>query len=123
MTTHYEAPHISDLVAENVRVLMARTRTKQNTLANALGMTQGAVSKKLNGDRPFTLDEIELVAAHFEVPITDLFEQQGFRVPAATGQTQQRNRTRSTATRGTSSVQSITGEYGDTRQRYLRAVA
>lgn len=74
MTTHYEPPHISDLVSENVRALMARTRTKQQALADALGMTQGAVSKKLNGDRPFSLDEIEMVAAHFGVPITALFE-------------------------------------------------
>lgn len=74
MTTHYEAPHISDLVSENVRALMARTRTKQQALAVALGMTQGAVSKKVNGDRPFTLDELELVADYFGVPVQSLFD-------------------------------------------------
>src|SRR5574343_526089 len=58
MPTH-EPPHTSELVAENVRALMARTKAKQADLANALGMTQGAVSKKVNGDRPFTLDEID----------------------------------------------------------------
>jgi len=75
MTTHYKPRHISDLVSENVRALMARTKTKQQSLADALGMTQGAVSKKMNGDRPFTLDELELVASHFGVPITVLFEE------------------------------------------------
>lgn len=74
MTTHYEPTHVSDLVAENVRALMARTRTKQQALAVALGMTQGAVSKKVNGDRPFTLDEVEAVAEHFGVPVTTFFE-------------------------------------------------
>lgn len=75
MTTHTEPLHVSDLVAENVRALMARTRTKQRALADALGMTQGAISKKLNGDRPFTLDEIEVIAQHFGVPLASLFEQ------------------------------------------------
>jgi transcriptional regulator with XRE-family HTH domain len=74
MTTHYEPPHVSDLVSENVRALMARTRTRQQALALVLGMTQGAVSKKVNGDRPFTLDEVEIVARHFGVPIASLFE-------------------------------------------------
>ena len=74
MTTHYEPPHASELVAENVRALMARTKAKQADLANALGMTQGAVSKKVNGDRPFTLDEIDHVARLFGVPVGSLFE-------------------------------------------------
>ena len=52
MTT--QTQNLSELVAENVRALMARTKTKQSGLADVLHMTQGAVSKKGNGDRPFS---------------------------------------------------------------------
>ena len=59
---------LAGLVAENVRVLMARRLTRQITVAHWIGITQGALSKKLHGDRPFTLDEIETLAAGFGVP-------------------------------------------------------
>ena len=109
MTTHYEPPHASELVAENVRALMARTKAKQADLANALGMTQGAVSKKVNGDRPFTLDEIDHVARLFGVPVGSLFEAAPVVVPFPRGLDQ----TRDTGT--------DTRQYHDNRRDYSLA--
>ena len=37
-------------------------------------MSQGAVSKKVNGDRPFSLDELDAVAHYFGVPVQSLFD-------------------------------------------------
>lgn len=74
MTVQSIDQSLSDLVAENIRALLARTRIHQQELADALGMTQGAVSKKVNGARPFTIDEMQTAAELFGVPVASLLE-------------------------------------------------
>lgn len=63
---------LREAVAEEVRALMARRRTSQMALAHALDMGQSSLSRRLNADHPFDLDELEVVAEYFDVPITDL---------------------------------------------------
>ena len=111
------------ITADNVRAEMARRRVTQAQLAAVLDIGQPEVSGKLKGRSPFDIDELATISEYLHVPLAVLIGvSDPFHQPAATG-APQRNRTRSTATRGTSSVQPITSEYGDTRHRYLRAVA
>ena len=69
MTTQHEATggSLNDRVAMELRVLMLRTDARQIDLAPILGITQGQVSKRLRALVPFTLDEIEQLAAFFGV--------------------------------------------------------
>ncbi|AWA44451.1 helix-turn-helix domain-containing protein [Trueperella pyogenes] len=50
------------LVAENIRALAARRGFTQTTLANALGVTQGAISVRWYGKRQWQLEDIARVA-------------------------------------------------------------
>lgn len=53
---------LRDQVAANVRAELARLNVPQVRVAQALGLTQQAVSQKLGGHRPFTLDDLEVIA-------------------------------------------------------------
>lgn len=48
--------------AENIRAEMARQKVPQITLAAHLGISQAAVSRRLNGQTPFVVDELVAVA-------------------------------------------------------------
>ena len=54
---------LADQVAATVRAEMARYRMTQQDMAEVLGMTQSAVSKRLLGKIPFKLAELEKIAA------------------------------------------------------------
>ena len=58
--------------AANVRAEMARKRITQTKLADSLGCSQGAISRRLLGRVPFDLNELERVAGQLGVKITDL---------------------------------------------------
>src|SRR4029077_11575110 len=60
-------------VAEEVRALMGRHQVSGNRLAVMTGMTQSSMSRRLAGLYPFTVDELEVIADAFGVPITSLF--------------------------------------------------
>jgi len=60
-------------VAEEVRVLLTRRAITQKVLAAEIGMGQPQMSRRLKGHVPFDVDELEAIAAFFDVPITDLF--------------------------------------------------
>lgn len=49
-------------VAAKVRQLVEDTQITQTTLARLLGTTQQTISRKLHGDIPFRLEEIDAVA-------------------------------------------------------------
>lgn len=51
---------------------MGRRRISQTALAEALGMSQPSLSKRLSGDQAFSLDELLAVAAFFDVEVTAL---------------------------------------------------
>ena len=61
------------VVAGEVRALCGRYSIRQGRLAAWLGITQSQVSKRLRGDLPFTLDEVESLAEGFAVEPAALF--------------------------------------------------
>lgn len=58
----------------NVRAEMARQRVSQAMLGKHLGISQAAVSAKLLGKTPFTIDQLASVAALLGVPLETLTE-------------------------------------------------
>lgn len=59
-------------MAETVRVEVARRRIRQQQLADALGISQAAVSRRLRGLSPFAVDELVTVARLLGLPAADL---------------------------------------------------
>ena len=59
--------NLNTRVAIEIRALMGRYGVTQTTLAGALDINQGQVSKRLRGIIPFTLDEIESISAYFKI--------------------------------------------------------
>ena len=59
---------LSRAVAENVRAEVARHRLPQSAIAEALGLSQQAVSRRLTGGVPFELDEVQAIAGLIGVP-------------------------------------------------------
>ncbi len=51
---------------------MARRRKTQADLAPVLGVTRQAVSRRLTGDVPLTVDELAAIADFLDVPVTQL---------------------------------------------------
>jgi transcriptional regulator with XRE-family HTH domain len=60
-------------VVEEIRALMGRRRVSQKQLGDALGLAQPTMSKRMNGKIAFDLNELDAVAAFFDVSILDLF--------------------------------------------------
>ena len=63
------------IVGERFNTAMFRKRISQTTLANQLGITQAALSRKLHGDRPWSLTEILTVAAYLDMPLEEVFRE------------------------------------------------
>src|SRR5690348_6844413 len=59
-------------VAEEVRALLARRRISSVKLAAQIGRSQAYVSRRLNGDVAFDLDDLENIARVLRVRVTDL---------------------------------------------------
>ncbi|WP_336791812.1 helix-turn-helix transcriptional regulator [Gordonia malaquae] len=59
-------------VCSAVRAEMARRRKTQADLAPVLGVTRQAVSRRLTGDVPLTVDELAAIADFLDVPVTQL---------------------------------------------------
>lgn len=56
---------------------MARKRVTGTTLAQALGVSQPTLSRRLNGHIPFDLDELEVVGKVLGVSVSDLLTRSG----------------------------------------------
>ena len=63
---------LSTQVAANVRAEMARQRKRQADLGEVLGLTQGAVSKRLNGAVALDVDEVGKIARFLDVSVASL---------------------------------------------------
>lgn len=64
---------VDTVIGENVHRLMWRAGESQNRIADQLGMTQGALSLKLRGKRPWFAAEIDAAARHYGVTRDQLF--------------------------------------------------
>lgn len=60
------------VVAARLRVHTMRRRIKQQEIADALGEAQPWVSRKLRGQSPITLDELDRLATAVGVSVIDL---------------------------------------------------
>jgi len=60
-----QAGGLTQRVAAEVRALKGRHDVTQDQLAHVLGVAQPAVSKRLRGVTPFSLDELEKLADFF----------------------------------------------------------
>jgi hypothetical protein len=70
MTTLVDVSAISplqELVAEEIRALMARKRVKQVDIARVLNVSQSQVSQRLNCNIDISVDELGLLADYFGV--------------------------------------------------------
>lgn len=63
---------LSVTVAAAVRAEMARQRVSQQQLAERLGWSQQKISRRLNGDVPFGLDELTEVAVAVDSSAADI---------------------------------------------------
>lgn len=59
-------------VAEEVRVAMARRRVRSVELAAAIGRSQAYVSRRLNGETAFDVDDLEAIARKLDVKPREL---------------------------------------------------
>lgn len=59
-------------VARGVRAEMGRQRRNANELVPVLGLTRNTVYRRVNGQVPFNLEQIEAVAAWLGVTVADL---------------------------------------------------
>ena len=65
----------AESVAATVRAEVARRRVTQGALAEVLGMSQAAVSRRLSGAVAFDVEELSVVAAHLGGPVERLIPQ------------------------------------------------
>ncbi len=61
--------NITTTVSTEIRADMARSRVTQADLAKRLGVSQPAVSRRLNGELPWDLDQLESICALFDAPL------------------------------------------------------
>lgn len=64
-----------EAIASEVRALMGRHRVSQTGLAAVLGMSQSALSRRLNAEQPFDADELLAIARFFKVNVTQLLSE------------------------------------------------
>ncbi|MFF3160047.1 acyltransferase, partial [Streptomyces sp. NPDC057910] len=61
-----------DLLRLTVSALMSRTGERQGDLANGLRQAQAQVSRKQSGKQHWSLDDVDLLAAHYRMGALDL---------------------------------------------------
>lgn len=66
------AVDIRDTLGANIKAEMARRGATQEQLAELLGVSQGQVSRRLNGEITFNVVEVDQIATWLRVEITDL---------------------------------------------------
>ena len=59
-------------MSAEIRALMGRHRVTQTALAEYLGMSQSALSERLNGHVPWDIDDLVGIADRFEINPADL---------------------------------------------------
>lgn len=63
---------LRESAAEEIRVLLARRKISGSELARKVGVTQPYMSRRLNGEVAFDLDDLEQIALALDVEVTDL---------------------------------------------------
>ncbi len=61
-----------ETIAGNARAEIARRRVRQSDLVDVLGVSQPALSRRLNGEVDFTIGELQALAAYLEISLEQL---------------------------------------------------
>lgn len=79
-------PHggLREAVAEILRVEMARRRMTQRKLADATGLSQSYIGRRMTGEMPFTTDDLDKVAGVLGMQVSALIPQGATALAAAT---------------------------------------
>lgn len=67
-----QRPTTREEIAANVRAAMAYRRVEQAEIAGVIGKSTASVSERVTGKTNFRVDELQLIAAHLEVPLDQL---------------------------------------------------
>ena len=59
--------------AIRLREVLVERGLQEQVIAHRLGITKSALSRKLNGSRPWSLSELDKVARYLGLPAEDLF--------------------------------------------------
>lgn len=102
---------LRERAAEEIRVLLARRKISGSELARKVGVTQPYISRRLNGEVAFDLDDLERIAAVLDVDVTDLIPRRREGRIVATG-TAQETTTYRHATNGQAAQPIPTGPKG-----------
>ena len=62
----------AEMLSSTVAALLHATGESQSALAESLGMTQGAVSRKKRGANAWSLADVDGLSRHFDIPVPDL---------------------------------------------------
>lgn len=65
-------PNLNATVAANARAEMARRGERQADLALAVGWTRATASRRLSGSSDWTATDLDRVADHLGIAVTDL---------------------------------------------------
>lgn len=86
MTTTPEAPAktLTQLVATEIRVAMARQDVRQSALARRIGKNDQWLSVRLKGRQPIDLNDLALIARGLDVSVRDLLPDQPYAVEGVT---------------------------------------
>lgn len=70
-------PHsgLREAVAEILRVEMARRRMTQRGLADATGLSQSYIGRRMTGEMPFTTDDLDKIAGVLGMHVAALIPQ------------------------------------------------
>jgi transcriptional regulator with XRE-family HTH domain len=63
---------LREAVAEILRVEMARRRMTQRKLADATGLSQSYIGRRMTGEMPFTTDDLHKIAGVLGMPVSAL---------------------------------------------------
>ena len=63
----------AELIRNNLRGEMARRHKTQEDIAKAIGCGRPLVNRKLNGEKDFTISDMERIAALFGMTVLQLF--------------------------------------------------
>lgn len=71
MIPHMTSP-TTQATSGAIRAEVARRRLNQRELAEQLGMSQSALSRRMAGEQTWDLDELDRIAQLFEMDVRDL---------------------------------------------------
>ena len=63
-------PPLRVTIAEEIRALVGRRQISATRLGQEIGRTQSYMSRRMTGEVPFDVDDLDAIAAYFDVPVT-----------------------------------------------------